>query len=123
MRLSHERIHVIGHSLGGQIGPAYARAHPDRTDQRGVCSQRRPAAPTDDSAKVKGVVAQYADRGQSSRSSPPCWTAGTPTGSSRPARMPSGTASSRCWALRRDVFLSVFDVYAGEPRWLRGCTR
>ena len=28
--LGHERIHVIGHSLGGMIGPAYARAYPDR---------------------------------------------------------------------------------------------
>lgn len=29
-RLGHERIHIAGHSLGGMIGPAYARAHPDR---------------------------------------------------------------------------------------------
>ena len=28
LRLGHGRIHIIGHSLGGQIGPAYARAHP-----------------------------------------------------------------------------------------------
>ena len=26
-RLGHQRIHVVGHSLGGQIGPAYARTH------------------------------------------------------------------------------------------------
>jgi len=31
IRLGHDRIHVIGHSLGGQIGPAYARVHPDST--------------------------------------------------------------------------------------------
>ena len=27
-RLGHERIHIAGHSLGGMIGPAYARAFP-----------------------------------------------------------------------------------------------
>ena len=29
-KLGHDRIHVAGHSLGGMIGPAYARAHPER---------------------------------------------------------------------------------------------
>ena len=33
VKLGHERIHVVGHSLGGMVGPAYARAYPDR-----VCS-------------------------------------------------------------------------------------
>ena len=37
-RLGHERIHVVGHSLGGVIGPAYARAHPERTLSVGLLS-------------------------------------------------------------------------------------
>jgi len=36
--LGHEKIHVIGHSLGGMIGPAYARAYPDRTLSVGLLS-------------------------------------------------------------------------------------
>lgn len=38
LQLGHEKIHVIGHSLGGMIGPAYARAHPDRTLSVGLLS-------------------------------------------------------------------------------------
>jgi pimeloyl-ACP methyl ester carboxylesterase len=30
LKLGHEKIHIAGHSLGGMIGPAYARAHPAR---------------------------------------------------------------------------------------------
>jgi len=30
-KLGHEKIHLVGHSLGGMIGPAYARAYPQRT--------------------------------------------------------------------------------------------
>ena len=37
-RLGHEQIHVIGHSLGGMIGPAYARAHPERVCSVGLLS-------------------------------------------------------------------------------------
>ena len=37
-RLGHERIHVVGHSLGGMIGPAYARAHPERVLSLGLLS-------------------------------------------------------------------------------------
>lgn len=29
-KLGHDKIHIIGHSLGGMIGPAYARAYPER---------------------------------------------------------------------------------------------
>ncbi|MCZ6579201.1 MAG: alpha/beta hydrolase, partial [Gammaproteobacteria bacterium] len=37
-RLGHVQIHVIGHSLGGMIGPAYARAFPERTLSVGLLS-------------------------------------------------------------------------------------
>jgi len=54
--LGHERIHVIGHSLGGMIGPAYARAYPERV--RSVSLLSTAAGRTDeDSAKVRAVLA------------------------------------------------------------------
>ncbi len=37
-RLGHRRVHLIGHSLGGMIGPAYARAHPERVASLGLLS-------------------------------------------------------------------------------------
>src|ERR1700712_2271334 len=37
-KLGIEKAHVIGHSLGGMIGPAYARAHPDRVLALGLLS-------------------------------------------------------------------------------------
>lgn len=37
-KLGHEKIHVIGHSLGGMIGPAYAHAYPQNTLSVGLLS-------------------------------------------------------------------------------------
>lgn len=37
-KLGHEKIHIIGHSLGGMIGPAYAKAFPKRTLTLGLLS-------------------------------------------------------------------------------------
>ena len=37
-RLGHKKIHVVGHSLGGMIGPAYARSYPDRVCSLGLLS-------------------------------------------------------------------------------------
>ena len=54
--LGHDRIHIIGHSLGGMIGPAYARAHPERV--RSVTLLSTAAGRTgEDSAKVCAVLA------------------------------------------------------------------
>ena len=62
VRLGHQRIHVIGHSLGGMIGPAHARAHPDRV--RSVTLLSTAAGRTEeDSAKVRGVVAAMETEG------------------------------------------------------------
>lgn len=36
--LGIDQAHVIGHSLGGMIGPAYARAHPERVLSLGLLS-------------------------------------------------------------------------------------
>ncbi len=37
-KLGHEQLHIIGHSLGGMIGPAYARKFPKRTLSVGLLS-------------------------------------------------------------------------------------
>ena len=55
-KLGIERAHVIGHSLGGMIGPAYARAYPQRVLSLGLLSTAA-FRTADDSAKVQGVVA------------------------------------------------------------------
>ena len=55
-RLGHERIHVIGHSLGGMIGPAYARTHPDRVHTVTLLSTAA-GRTEEDGAKVRGVLA------------------------------------------------------------------
>ena len=62
MRLGHERIHVIGHSLGGQIGPAYARTHPERVETVAMLSTVAGRTP-EESAMVKGVVAAMRENG------------------------------------------------------------
>ncbi len=54
VKLGHEKIHVIGHSLGGMIGPAYARTYPDRILSVGLLSTA--AGRTDeDRSKLQAV--------------------------------------------------------------------
>jgi len=52
--LGHEKLHVIGHSLGGMIGPAYARAHPDRVLSVGLLSTAA-GRNEEDRAKLRAV--------------------------------------------------------------------
>jgi 3-oxoadipate enol-lactonase len=59
-KLGIERASVIGHSLGGMIGPAYARAYPDRVSSLGLFSTAA-FRTADDSAKVQGVVKAMED--------------------------------------------------------------
>ena len=54
-KLNIERAHVIGHSLGGMIGPAYARRWPERVHTLGLLSTAA-ARSVDDRAKVEAVV-------------------------------------------------------------------
>ncbi|MEM7121309.1 MAG: alpha/beta fold hydrolase [Pseudomonadota bacterium] len=54
-KLGIEKAHVIGHSLGGMIGPAYARTYPDRVMSLGLLSTAA-GRTADDAAKVKGVI-------------------------------------------------------------------
>ena len=61
-RLDIEAWHVAGHSLGGMIGPAYARAYPDRVLSLGLFSTAA-GRTEDDSAKVWGVVHAMEEKG------------------------------------------------------------
>ena len=61
-KLGIDRAHVIGHSLGGMIGPAYARAYPNRVHALGLLSTAAFRTP-EDSAKVKAVVAAMEEKG------------------------------------------------------------
>jgi 3-oxoadipate enol-lactonase len=60
--LGIERAHFIGHSLGGMIGPAYARRYPQHVISLGLLSTAA-GRTADDSAKVKGVVAAMEEKG------------------------------------------------------------
>lgn len=61
-RLGIAQAHFAGHSLGGMIGPAYARRYPDRVRSLGLLSTAA-FRTEDDSAKVKAVVAQMRAKG------------------------------------------------------------
>ena len=54
-RLNIPQASILGHSLGGMIGPAYARRYPNRVDKLGLFSTAA-FRTAEDSAKVRGVV-------------------------------------------------------------------
>lgn len=62
LKLGHEKIHVIGHSLGGMIGPAYARAYPNRILSVGLLSTAA-GRTEDDSAKLNAVGKVMEEKG------------------------------------------------------------
>ncbi|MEM7291846.1 MAG: alpha/beta hydrolase [Pseudomonadota bacterium] len=53
--LGHDKIHVIGHSLGGMIGPAYARAYPEHCLSAGLLSTAAGRG-EDDRIKLAAVI-------------------------------------------------------------------
>ena len=61
-KLGIEQAHFAGHSLGGMIGPAYARRFPARVKSLGLWSTAA-FRTEDDSAKVKAVVAAMREKG------------------------------------------------------------
>ena len=61
-KLGHERIHVAGHSLGGMIGPAWARAHPDRAASVALLSTAAGRS-DEDRAKLRAVGEAMETRG------------------------------------------------------------
>jgi len=119
LRLGHEKIHVIGHSLGGQIGPAYARTHPDQALSVTLLSTAAGRTP-EDSAKVKGVVAAMREKGVEGvlrtlieRWYTDAFIAARPDAIEARIRQVVDTPEQ--------VFLSVFDIYASTEMasWLR----
>lgn len=61
-RTGFAQAHFAGHSLGGMIGPAYARKYPDRVLSLGLLSTAA-GRTEDDSAKVWGVVRAMEEKG------------------------------------------------------------
>jgi len=61
-RLGHEQIHVIGHSLGGMIGPAYAHAYPDHTLSVGLLSTAA-GRTEEDRAKLQALGKSMEEKG------------------------------------------------------------
>ena len=118
VRLAHDRIHVIGHSLGGQIGPAYARAHTEHAASLVLLSTAA-GRTADDSARVNGVVARMRAEGVESvlgtlldRWYTDDFIEAQPDAIRNRIEQVLGTPE--------EVFLSVFDVYAGAEMapWL-----
>lgn len=109
-RLGIDKAHFAGHSLGGMIGPAYARRYPGRVLSLGLYSTAA-FRTEDDSAKVKAVVAAMRDRGigQVLDTLTARWFT-----DAFAARRPDIIE----WRKRQvmdtdpDVFLNVFDIYA-----------
>src|SRR5690348_4966754 len=104
------KAHFMGHSLGGMIGPAYARRYPDRVLSLGLLSTAA-FRTVDDSAKVKGVVAAMRQRGIApvletlkDRWFTPEFAAAQPDVIARRMQQVIDTDAQ--------VFLSVFDIYA-----------
>ena len=61
-KLGIDQAHFAGHSLGGMIGPAYARAHPGRVLSLGLLSTAA-FRTEEDSAKVWAVVRAMEEKG------------------------------------------------------------
>ncbi|MEM7440721.1 MAG: alpha/beta hydrolase [Pseudomonadota bacterium] len=117
-RTGFEQAHFAGHSLGGMIGPAYARAYPDRVLSLGLLSTAA-FRTEDDSAKVWAVVKAMEDKGveQVLQTLIDRWytdrfIAEHPDLVDRRLKQVIGTPA--------DVFLNVFRIYAGTEMspWL-----
>jgi pimeloyl-ACP methyl ester carboxylesterase len=116
--LGIERAHIAGHSLGGMIGPAYARRYPQQVLSLGLLSTAAFRSP-EDGAKVRGVVQDMRNRGigpvletLKERWFTPEFAARCPDVIERRMRQVIETDA--------EVFLSVFDIYAGTEMgpWL-----
>jgi pimeloyl-ACP methyl ester carboxylesterase len=109
-KLSIEKAHFGGHSLGGMIGPAYARRFPCRVLSLSLWSTA--AFRTDeDSAKVKAVVAAMREKGikavldtLTARWFTDAFAAARPDVIEWRKKQVLDTPT--------DVFLNVFDIYA-----------
>jgi pimeloyl-ACP methyl ester carboxylesterase len=109
-RLGIENAHIVGHSLGGMIGPAYALRYPERVSSLGMFSTAAFRA-TDDAAKVRALVA--AMRATGVESSLDVLVARWFTDAFG-ERHPEAVLNRKRQVLDTDpnVFLNVFDIYA-----------
>lgn len=109
-KLGIERAHVAGHSLGGMIGPAYARRYPERVLSVGLLSTAA-FRTEDDSAKVQAVVSAMRERGigQVLDTLTARWFT-----DSFAEQNPDVIEwrKQQVMATDPDVFLNVFDIYA-----------
>lgn len=109
-RLGIARAHVAGHSLGGMIGPAYARRYPERVLSLGLWSTAA-FRTEEDGARVRGVVALMREKGignvldtLTARWFTDAFAAANPEVIARRKRQVVETPP--------EVFLNVFDIYA-----------
>jgi pimeloyl-ACP methyl ester carboxylesterase len=118
IRAGLERIHIVGHSLGGMIGPAYARRYPDRVASVTLLSTAA-FRTEDDSAKVWAVVNAMLDKGigpvldtLTARWFTDAFVASYPDRIEARKRQVLETPA--------DVFINVFRIYAGTEMapWL-----
>ena len=119
--LGIERAHFAGHSLGGMIGPAYARKYPQHVKTLGLWSTAA-FRTEDDSAKVKGVVAAMRAKGipQVLEALKDRWFtpefAAAPAGRDRAPHAAGDRHRSGCLPLASSTSMP-------RPRWRPGCTR
>ena len=122
LKLGHHQIHVIGHSLGGMIGPAYARAYPTRTLSLGLLSTAAGRS-QEDREKLSGVLAALKNNGiaKTLDTLVDRWY----TDEFR-AESPEAVQARLTDVMETpdNVFLSVFDVYASTEMgpWLHEIT-
>ena len=122
LKLGHEKIHLTGHSLGGMIGPAYARAYPDNTLSVGLLSTAAGRS-VDDRAKLKAVGDAMAKNGvtQTLTTFVARWFTDAFI-AAHPERIEARLQQVR--DTPEDVFLSVFQIYATTEMlpWLNEIT-
>lgn len=108
--LGHDHLHVIGHSLGGMIGPRYAQRFPDHTASVGLLSTAA-GRTEEDAARVKAVVARMRDQGIEPvlETLVGRWYT-EPFAAANPDIIANRIA--QVMTTPAEVFLSVFDVYA-----------
>jgi pimeloyl-ACP methyl ester carboxylesterase len=121
-KLGIEKAHFAGHSLGGMIGPAYARRFPSRVLSLGLWSTAA-FRTEEDSAKVKAVVAAMREKGikavldtLTTRWFTDDFAAARPDVIEWRKKQVMDTPA--------DVFLNVFDIYAETEMgsWLHEIT-
>jgi pimeloyl-ACP methyl ester carboxylesterase len=121
-KLGIEGAHFAGHSLGGMIGPAYARRYPGRVLSLGLWSTAA-FRTEDDSAKVRSVVAAMRERGIGQ-------VLDTLTARWFTDDFCAAHPEVIAWRKKQvmdtdaDVFLNVFDIYAETEMgpWLHEIT-